>query len=1374
MNPAVVVAGGGAGGGGGKGRGKGSGSGNEGAGTGHGGEGAQGGEQSADGCGAGGNGACTNCGSQISRGDPFDVTTGEVYTIPKQDLFLPGTFGLKLVRKYTSSRRHHDVGLGWGWVHSLGWSFEREDGKLVIHTGDGRRVELPDIEEEQGQYSDGVWSVLKTAWYYAVDPGNEFVHLFAPLADGDENKYEDERAGQHEHDPYLLMGIVYRNRGHVSLEYDQDGKLREVTDSVGRRIRIRSTPEGRIAAIDVPNERGEAIVFAQFEYDSFGQLVAATDADGATTRYGYDEEHLLTRLTYPSGTTFYFAYDQAGRCVQTWGVSGSDPDPSLAEDVPHLLADGHTPAKGIYHCRADYVDEEYVEVIDSVRLQRFFAGPEGQVAKAVGARGQVTERTFDEHGNVATQTDPLGNVWTWVRDAAGRILKETSPEGHTIETKYDPGGREIEITDAAGGTTTIGRDARGEIEWVKDQLGAYRLFTRDERGCAIQVIDERSALHGFEYDAHANCLTRVLPTGARYQYQYDFWGRMIATRTPSGNEARYAYTPNGRLSEVVSFDGNVTRYRYDAIGNLVATLFPDGSVSYAEYAGHNWLSRLIHPDGAEIRVRRNREGWIESFENERGERHNYTLHLDGLVAEERDFVGISHRYGYDELGRVTSIDEGQGVHEFAYDGIGQLKDHTAPDGGQRHFEYDQRGEFTLAVQDGVSLRWQTDATGRVVVEEYEFDGATYRVTSEYDLGGARTRLTSSLGHEVQVRRDPAGQVIALWADHEETLQLERNGEGQVVRRNLPRGGAILQDWDREGRLRQMQIVPARSTEAEPARGAAIEPDWLREPDSSILGRSYAYTPRNELAQVSTSGGGAIAYEYDARHHLKSARSNDGYVEQFRIDATSNYHLDGADAPTRTFAPGSQLTAQGDWEYSYGSLGELTGKRQRLADGSYGPWWRFVWDGFGFLKAVHRPDGLRVEFEYDAFARRVKKAVYQDDALVQKVHYVWDLVTLLHEITFVAGQDVPQVRTYLYEDNDYPVPLAHRDGGPEEQFLHYVTDLNGYPRELVDVQGQVRNRIEHRVFGKALAAVGAMPTQFRFSGQYEDAETGLHYNRYRYYDPEMGRYISPDPIGLDGGLNLYAYTPNPIGWTDPMGWQHVMEVEEAPAGFLKYAREQGHAHPYKNKNRVGYRSGGKSSDRTPCPDVCKTMDGCHTEQKFGPVDFIAWDKQDRQQGGHGGQDETVKLKGKFPPCPNCHGALMRTAKETGARIEYKFGNNTVVYDGSSTRQPSASRQGMPTRDVEMEFHGADAQKLKPTYDNSTLNSGWSMPTQKPGGNAAPDWGVTHDPGAKSEYDKLMEPHRPPPRKRKPKDTSGGSSGGDSGGAGAPPAKRTRKK
>ncbi|MEG8136959.1 RHS repeat-associated core domain-containing protein, partial [Escherichia marmotae] len=140
------------------------------------------------------------------------------------------------------------------------------------------------------------------------------------------------------------------------------------------------------------------------------------------------------------------------------------------------------------------------------------------------------------------------------------------------------------------------------------------------------------------------------------------------------------------------------------------------------------------------------------------------------------------------------------------------------------------------------------------------------------------------------------------------------------------------------------------------------------------------------------------------------------------------------------------------------------------------------------------------------------------------------------------------RLYIYSDQGSYEPLARVDKAGKEgpnRILYFHTDVNGAPEEMTDSDGKIVWETGYQVWGNTIQEKdhGRVEQNLRYQGQYLDRETGLHYNLHRYYDPDVGRFIVTDPIGLAGGLNLYAYAPNPLGWIDPLGLSAASDLPQ---------------------------------------------------------------------------------------------------------------------------------------------------------------------------------------------------------------------------------------
>ncbi|KYF88938.1 hypothetical protein BE18_04150 [Sorangium cellulosum] len=204
-------------------------------------------------------------------------------------------------------------------------------------------------------------------------------------------------------------------------------------------------------------------------------------------------------------------------------------------------------------------------------------------------------------------------------------------------------------------------------------------------------------------------------------------------------------------------------------------------------------------------------------------------------------------------------------------------------------------------------------------------------------------------------------------------------------------------------------------------------------------------------------------------------------------------------------------------------------------------WRFDWGDGDLLQAVWLPDGRVVRFVYDPFARRLEKRVEKDRVVESITRYAWSGDALVHEVrerTGAGDEPIVEERAYAVLP-EAPLPLADRvRRGEHAEVRYYVEAPNGMPEALLTGDGALVGTVAASLFGRVEGEQAGL-TPLRFPGQYADEETGLYYNRYRYYDPETGQYLSPEPIRLGGSLRSYSYANGqPLDAMDPTGLNPV--------------------------------------------------------------------------------------------------------------------------------------------------------------------------------------------------------------------------------------------
>jgi RHS repeat-associated protein len=258
------------------------------------------------------------------------------------------------------------------------------------------------------------------------------------------------------------------------------------------------------------------------------------------------------------------------------------------------------------------------------------------------------------------------------------------------------------------------------------------------------------------------------------------------------------------------------------------------------------------------------------------------------------------------------------------------------------------------------------------------------------------------------------------------------------------------------------------------------------------------------------------------------------VEHRNPDRSGNL-FERLDRKDRKYKRGGQLLKTENWEYKYDKEGNLIRKKDK-----HGAKWRYEWNDAGMLAKVKRPDAREIFFKYNALGRRIEKQFGN-----VFTRWVWDGNTPLHEQAAYYTPDWDEVNKVVYDrETKYPLITWVFEEGTfvpaakitEKQKLSIATNYLGSPEAMYREDGEAVWTCELNSYGKVRDFKGLSKTEcpFRYQGQYEDAETGLYYNRFRYYSPEEGMYLSQDPIGLAGGDKLYAYVPDVNAWLDPFG------------------------------------------------------------------------------------------------------------------------------------------------------------------------------------------------------------------------------------------------
>ena len=563
----------------------------------------------------------------------------------------------------------------------------------------------------------------------------------------------------------------------------------------------------------------------------------------------------------------------------------------------------------------------------------------------------------------------------------------------------------------------------------------------------------------------------------------------------------------------------------------------------------------------------------------------------------------------------------------------------------------------------MKLELRFDAVGEIVEERQTVGGGrTYVVKSTHDAGGLRTLLETSLGFSLGTTRDALGDVKELRDPGGTVVRFEQDPAGTFLRRQLAGGASVVDGFDAVGRLKRRQVLRRGAVSTEER-----EPEWLGGAAPGTIHKSWEYSPINEITQISTATDGTTELDYDLRRHLKRRRHG-GAEETWSADSVSNYSEAGPGAPSRVYLPGGRIAKRGDTEYDWDDRGFLVGKRRRRADGGWDRW-TYAWsaaDSGALRQAPLRPAGrptrwsstttrtLRRRVAKRVFTRRVPKATLT--SFPRRITSGIQRSTSSTRSSSRARKRRRRARTCFLGSRR---PHPHRPPGRERTGpgVHYVGDHHGVPDEIVDGSGNVLGRmtrddvwrVRHPRPGRGPRLRSVLP------GQLADDDIGLHYNRYRYYDPETGNSSSAPIPSVSGGweptgpLRVRAETRS--AGTDSLGLQHNMWGAAWDAS----------GNPIPLPNGGQYQSGQRGS-----PDPDPPTGGARNRKNDTEQQFL----RDLSKANTKGGGQAV-LNGQYPPCPSCHRAMQAHAQNTGTQITYNHPGpppQSIVYGQDKSLPP----------------------------------------------------------------------------------------------------------
>ena len=856
----------------------------------------------------------------------------------------------------------------------------------------------------------------------------------------------------------------------------------------GQQWRFQYDRDHRLFRIEVASERYLQLVWKRTTPQSRERLVQVLlcqdDKHSELARYDYSEEGTLVVSNSHHGRE---RYQYQGHLL-------------TRRELPtgygiNFQWQGHGPAARCLHSRCDDGHHEF----------QFDYQPDHYQTKVTDAFGNAQVFHYDDQGRITARQEPDGATYQWAYDDdSGLLVAYRLPDGRTTKYGYDAWGRKV-------------------IEQQPD--GRQHRWHYNAMGFCTAEQTPDGLITRRQFDSVGRLLSEERPDGSQWRYQYDANGWMTQATSDTGEIRRIGYSPNG---DVLADErqGNLHRFAFDPQGRVAGYLQQDLVTEY-DYEGAKLLAVHQYPEQAPDQ-RRSRQfgyndaGLLNTYTNAVGDTHHYDYGKLARPIAYRRPDGHSVHYDYDLEERLTRVTRADGNQwQLGWNARGKVDRCQAPDGRDIHFHYNAAGEIIRREHPGAWVQTvERDEGGRVITQTSQGkDRAPVTRHYQYDNYGRRTHA-SCADRKVRWSWNNRGQVTEHHQDqHAVGYSYTSNGlletitlpDGNEVRYRYDKHGswthldlngqpAIRRTLDNQGRETEREAGHNKQAQIHDRYGCLIKRRWQGKTPAT---RRYRWDAESRLEAAIDSLTGDTYYERDPQGQL--IREN---------DTTYHYDLGGNRIPEGGKIENDRLIETENDKRDYDTLGAeicVIGKTTESRK----------FDAEGQLIEVKKP-GIHVTYGYDALGRRAWRK-----SEAGTTTYLWHNDVLL-------GEQNPdgQWQWYIRDPKTDEPLIALIDGQPH----YYELDWRVMPIRLWNQEGELIWQANADAWGHCQPEMpkGHIHQPIRLPGQFEDELTGIVQNRFREYQPTLGRYLTPDPIVLDGGANSFRYTKNPADYIDDLG------------------------------------------------------------------------------------------------------------------------------------------------------------------------------------------------------------------------------------------------
>ncbi|MDP2923714.1 MAG: RHS repeat-associated core domain-containing protein [Candidatus Omnitrophota bacterium] len=1012
-------------------------------------------------------------------GDPINVVTGNMY-VYTGDISIPGKgINFDFSRAY-NSRDDYFGPLGYGWTHSYNIFLFVDSANKLIRIRDDQGRETIFRDDSGGIFTPqrGEYSTLtKTTSGYTW-------RLKAGT-----NFYFDTTG--------KLLKVVDRNSNTITLTYNTLKQLQTIIDTVGRKVILAYDSQNRI--ISATNPLGKIYKYA---YDANNNLISVTNPKGGVLSYAYDASHNLTKKTLPTANIVTFSYDASDRCTSSSRENNYEKVTLAFEPQSSRTSVKNSKNyQTTYYYNSDY---QLIDVVDS--------------------HNNHTKSTWDNNLNLISRTDALGHTVIMEYDTKGNLIKLTDPLGAITTSTYElTFCNPTSTTDALGKLATYTYDTKGNLTKAINTLNAATSYKYLSAGLISTITNASGKKISFTYNKYANIASIKDLAGITIKFTYDVIGNKITSTDPRANITRYYYDELNRLIKINLPDKVSTNlFSYDGMDNLLTVTNAQGKTTTYTYDAAAKPLSLSDPLGGVITYTYDTEGNPISIKDQKNNLTQFSYDELNLLITKTDSANYKWNYFYDAVSnRVKETDPKGQVINYSYDELNRLETLNGPDVNIR-FTYDDlsRAISMTDWQQGVT-NYTYDATSELLSVDGPSSNDT--VTYTYDSLGNRKTMLDPDNKLTKYAYDAANRITAITDPQNQVTKYTYDKYGNLATSTYPNKTGSIYKYDSLNRLGK--LINQRTTT----------------PYTKFSEFNYYYDALYRKTKT-VSPDATYEYTYDALNQLtneKRTSANTPYQIAYTYDAAGNRLTKNANGIATA--------------YTYNNLNQLTKETTSLVYTNY------YYDLNGNLIKSSPSVGNPQDLSYDCL-NRLNKVTATGLPVVSEVEpneiYKYDgggnrvqvsstgtITNFLYDgSNSIIERNASQVtnRSYLRNPNSFGGIggiISQQSTVNSQQYYHY--DSLGSVTTTSNPSSAKLNFYAYDSFGNIITSTGTTPNNRQFLTKEQDT-TGLVYFGARYYDPRIGRFITPDPMGMVDGPNMYVYCNNdPINYIDPYGFQEIM-------------------------------------------------------------------------------------------------------------------------------------------------------------------------------------------------------------------------------------------